>query len=70
MWACWDMQKIEVSQDPETFRKVRSRKDLPMEKWQFKEHLNKLEMCKFMGPDGTYSPRLCDLAHVIAGPSE
>lgn len=60
MWAYWDMQKTEVSQGPKTYRKVRkvcSKKDLPMEKEQFKEHLNKLEMRKSVGPDGTYSPR-------------
>lgn len=44
MWPCWDMQKTKVSQGPKTCRKVCSKKDLPMEKEQFKEHVNKLEM--------------------------
>lgn len=39
-----------------------------MEKEQFKEHLSKLEMCKSTGPNGTYLPRLCNLANAIAGP--
>lgn len=44
-----------------------SRKDLTLVKEdQIKKYLNKTEICKSMGPDGTDAPMLRDLANVIA----
>ena len=63
------MQKTEVSQAPETIRKVCSKKGLPLvEEEQLKEHLNKLEIHRSMRPDGVHPPVLRDLADVIARP--
>lgn len=62
-------KKTEVSQAPETRRKVCSKKDLPLvEGDQLKEHLNKLEVHRTMGPDGIYPHMLRDLANVTARP--
>lgn len=63
------MQKTEVSQAPETSRKVCKKKDLPLvEQNHLKEHLKKLEVHKSVGPDGICPPVLRELADVTARP--
>ncbi|KAK4828521.1 hypothetical protein QYF61_026943 [Mycteria americana] len=58
-----DVEKTDV---PETSGKVWSRKDLPsVEDNQIREHTNKLEVHKSMGPDGKYPQVLIELTDVI-----
>lgn len=50
-----DKTSLQESQVPESSVKVQSQKDLPsMEENQLREHLNKLDVHRSMGPEGMY----------------
>ncbi|GAB0193858.1 mitochondrial enolase superfamily member 1 [Grus japonensis] len=66
---CTSKTSFPESQVPETSGRVWSKEDIPLvEEDQVREYLRKLAVHKSVGPDGTHSQALKELADVIARP--